>query len=189
MQVALHVPAEHTWPEGQTVPQAPQLAGSDCVFTQVPLHSVIVPWHVQTPATHRVPGSHAFPQLPQFRASVFALTHPCWHGIMLAGQVHTPAMQLAPDTHTDPQAPQCCALAWVLTQMPEHRVSPVSHSPLTSDPPVLVVTPPDAGVPPSPSEPQPASIPVTESTKHADVWMARASREDNFTEDIRCDSL
>jgi hypothetical protein len=39
-QLLTQVPAEHDCPDAQVVPQAPQLLGSFCVFTQDPAHEV-----------------------------------------------------------------------------------------------------------------------------------------------------
>jgi hypothetical protein len=65
----LQTPAEHTWPAAHALPQLPQLAPSDCVFTHVPLQSVIPAWHWQTPAMHPAPGEQTLSQLPQLLGS------------------------------------------------------------------------------------------------------------------------
>ncbi len=81
----VHMLPTHASPDGQTVPQLPQLLGSlvvsvhpvmqhDCPGAQVapPLHPVIV----QLLSKHVVPGGQARPQPPQLSMSLVVSVHP-----------------------------------------------------------------------------------------------------------------
>lgn len=76
----------------QALPHAPQLAGSVCSRTQMPLHLVKPGWHWQLPLM-QVPLEQAFPHEPQLAASAWVLTHSPLHLMKPVGQVieQTPA--------------------------------------------------------------------------------------------------
>ena len=84
-----HTPIAHTSPAGQTVPQAPQFAGSSCVFVQLPPHAVSRGPHdaVHMPDEQVCPGPHMVPQAPQFALSVRVLTHRLPHRTCPVGHV------------------------------------------------------------------------------------------------------
>ena len=70
--MAAQAPALQSWPEGQTRPQPPQLAGSVLVFTHTELHSVAPPpaqSTAHTPPAQSWPPGHSLPQVPQFFGS------------------------------------------------------------------------------------------------------------------------
>ena len=71
-QETVHVPAEHTWPDGQARPQEPQLERSLVRSRQTP-EQLVVPDPQETvhvPAEHTWPDGHMRPQAPQLRRSV-----------------------------------------------------------------------------------------------------------------------
>jgi hypothetical protein len=78
------MPAEQTWPAAQASPQAPQLAGSTLVVTQLSPHWVVPPvhssWH--SPAVQVCPAAQASPQSPQFLASVVVSTQRVPHSFV-----------------------------------------------------------------------------------------------------------
>ena len=67
-------PLTQVVPDGQTLPQAPQLLLSVVVVTQRPAQSVWPEGHWQRPAEHTWPVGHTIPQAPQLTASVEGLT-------------------------------------------------------------------------------------------------------------------
>ncbi len=70
-----HMPEIQSWSLRQRVPMAPQLTGSDAVFTH-PLGPRVVPaGQVQTPAMHERPLGHWLPQRPQWLVLVPMFTH------------------------------------------------------------------------------------------------------------------
>jgi hypothetical protein len=75
-------PAEHVAPDGQTLPQFPQLLGSFCSSAQNdddPLPHMLKPLPQvaeQLPFEHTCPGGHAVLHAPQLLLSVCSLTHP-----------------------------------------------------------------------------------------------------------------
>ncbi|HVS06648.1 MAG TPA: hypothetical protein VHK65_10850 [Candidatus Dormibacteraeota bacterium] len=74
-QVSWQVPATHCWPPVQAWPQAPQLALSVWLLTQVPAHISWPLGQAQAPFTQVWPLGQAWPQLPQLAASIWVLTH------------------------------------------------------------------------------------------------------------------
>ena len=71
-QVVWHRPAEQTWLSAQRFPHAPQLAGSVCALTQVPLQLSCELSHTaaHTPPVHTRPAAQVIPHPPQFARSV-----------------------------------------------------------------------------------------------------------------------
>jgi len=101
------VPLTQAVPDGQTVPQAPQLLGLFDVLTQAPLHHVWpvgqVGLHVQatcthTPLRHTESLAHECPQVPQL--SLFEVR-----------SRHSPPQEVSPGGHDEPPPPGLAALA------------------------------------------------------------------------------
>jgi hypothetical protein len=69
-----HVPALHTPPWPQLVPQAPQFAGSELTLTHCPLHAEKPAGQAQVPALHVCPPPQALPHPPQFCGSLDSST-------------------------------------------------------------------------------------------------------------------
>jgi hypothetical protein len=71
-QLTRHWPLEHTVPDGQTIPHAPQLFGSCRRSTHWPLQAVspVGQLVTHTPDLHASPAAQALPHVPQFAASV-----------------------------------------------------------------------------------------------------------------------
>jgi hypothetical protein len=84
----MHVEPAHVSPLGHTVPQLPQLFGSDVVSVQPLLHIVRgetqPAWHA--PALH-TPPEHTFPQKPQLFGSARVLMQTAPH--IRSGDGHT----------------------------------------------------------------------------------------------------
>jgi hypothetical protein len=76
-QLRPHWPLEHTCPDEQAWPHAPQLLGSFISSTQAPAQRVAGPVHVgaHTPFAQCSPDGHAWPQWPQLRGSLVVCTH------------------------------------------------------------------------------------------------------------------
>jgi hypothetical protein len=64
--------ATHIWPLAQALPQAPQFAGSEVVFTHAVPHRVVLPLQLtaQAPDEQTCPLGQTFPHVPQFAGSV-----------------------------------------------------------------------------------------------------------------------
>jgi hypothetical protein len=128
---AVQTPLTQVLPDGQTLPQAPQLAGSLLVATQSPLHKVKPAWQGedwQTPLTqkplrqsefarHCLPLAH-FGQTgpPQSTSVSWPFLIPSLQ--VGAGGVQVPLTQMLPDGQTLPQAPQLFGSLPVLMQIP-----------------------------------------------------------------------
>lgn len=80
--VLTQVPLQHVRPDPHGLAQAPQLLGSVCRSTQLPLQQVsllahTVPPHVHWPPVHISAGGQTLPHVPQLVTSVWRSTH-CW---------------------------------------------------------------------------------------------------------------
>jgi hypothetical protein len=71
----MHMPLTHDLPDGQTLPQAPQLFRSIARLTQTPLQLVSPAWQLraQVPLEQIWPAGQARPQAPQLPLSVWRL--------------------------------------------------------------------------------------------------------------------
>ena len=98
-----HAPLLQVLPEGQTLPQAPQLLGSELKSTHVPLQGSPVrqPLPLHTPLVHVSPEGQLL------------LLVQVWP--LLA---HTPLLQVSPVGQTSPQAPQLFGSVCRLVQAP-----------------------------------------------------------------------
>jgi len=72
-----HMPSRHPWAAAQTVPQAPQLAGSLLVSTHWLAHRMVLPWQetTQTPASHDWPAAQRLSQAPQLAKLRWVFVH------------------------------------------------------------------------------------------------------------------
>ena len=91
---AEQLPLTHVDPLAQTLPQAPQLPGSDCKFVHRPLHKLC-------------PAPQLPPQTP--------LTHACWVGRQFCVTMQKGEITLG---HTFPQVPQLLESDNVSSQIP-----------------------------------------------------------------------
>jgi hypothetical protein len=122
-------------------PQAPQLFGSDCSSTHVPLHNVSPVGHTQPPFEQ--PWAHPTPQAPQLFGSDCLSTHVPLHIVSPVGHAQLPFEQTK--AHATPQSPQLSGSDCIWTHVPLHIVSPLGHTQLPSShvaPPVQAVTSP-----------------------------------------------
>jgi hypothetical protein len=87
----MQAPLVQTWPMLQALPQAPQLAGSLRVLTQLPEQLVVPEGQAQEPPTQAVPPVHAVPQAPQLLLLVWVFTQAPAQVAVPAGQVVTQA--------------------------------------------------------------------------------------------------
>lgn len=70
----------------QTLPQSPQLPGSELTSRQTPPHNFVPVPQTQTPDTQSAVGPQSFPQPPQFLGSLEASTQELPHKIVGLGQ-------------------------------------------------------------------------------------------------------
>jgi hypothetical protein len=124
-----HLPAEQIWPFGQTVPQAPQLAGSALVSTQPPPQSLsgVVQPASQRPALQTWLAPHAVAQLPQCAGSLASETQLPEHSESPASQTHLAPLHTWLALHAVAQAPQWLASLPRSTQLEPHVLSGVVH--------------------------------------------------------------
>lgn len=113
-----HAPAEQTWPGAHAWPQAPQLAGSDEVFTQEPPQTDWPAGQAQAPAEHVAPEAQAFAQPPQLAGSVAVLTQAPLQDDVPGGHAQEPFTQEAPPAQAIPHPPQLAAFVVVSTHAP-----------------------------------------------------------------------
>ena len=69
------LPPTHPWVGPHTLEHAPQLVGSEAVFTHEVPQLVLPAAHVQVPDTHPWDAPHALPHAPQLAGSAETLTH------------------------------------------------------------------------------------------------------------------
>ena len=112
-QINRHVPELQVSPDGQEVPQAPQLPTSEANRTHLSPQFVSpdeqTSWFLaQLPETHENPSSQAVPQLPQWAELVASSTHDPPQFIVLPPQTmpQDPLKQLCPEGQEVPQLPQ-----------------------------------------------------------------------------------
>jgi hypothetical protein len=120
-----HWPVEHCWPDGQTLPQLPQLLASFAVLAQYvgfsagqAVTSTAEQVWTQVPAEQTCPAPQTVPQAPQFFGSFCLLVQkepapvPQASGVA-AGQAHLvepPTVEhCCPEGQVVPQAPQLLA--------------------------------------------------------------------------------
>ena len=115
----VHLPAVHTCPEPQAVPQPPQLRGSVDVSTQAPPHKdcPVAQELAQAPFEHTWPTWHGFEHAPQFSGFDFRSTQAPLHDVVPVGHWQVKAdppapasvalgRQMEPPLHALPHAPQ-----------------------------------------------------------------------------------
>ena len=90
-------PMRHAKPAPQVTPQAPQLAGSYCAFTQRPLQLICVAVQApaQAPPVQTWPAAQVVPQAPQLATLVLVSTQRSPHRVVPVGQPgwQTPSAQ------------------------------------------------------------------------------------------------
>jgi len=135
VQTPAEQPLAATLEREQTVPHAPQLAGSTAVLAQkvdAPVPQVRrgeAQVALHAPPEHTRPAGQAAPQTPQLALSVRVLTSQPSAALALqsakpaaqAAMAHTPEEQVAVAlgrAQARPQAPQLVALVWVLVSQP-----------------------------------------------------------------------
>jgi len=96
LQLVAQLPPLQTWPDGQALPQPPQLALS-CVM-QLPLQLSRPAWHWQDPLWQVCPAVQALPHAPQFCGSDAAFTHCEPQAVCPEPQVGCPPVGLPPLT-------------------------------------------------------------------------------------------
>ena len=123
-----HEPLAHI-PDGQTVPQRPQLDESDCESTHRSPHAVRPAGHAQTPPLQACAAGHERPHAPQLATSVVASMH--LPPQMMRGEAqpdtHAPFMHVSPAVQLMPQPPQFVGSLCVLAQRPRQSVCDPGH--------------------------------------------------------------
>jgi hypothetical protein len=111
------------------LPQPPQFALSDAVFTHEPLHDVWpTPHWAHRPPLHVCDAPHALPHAPQCFGSFVRSTHVPPQSVSPLGHVHAPAAQTCPTVHAVPHAPQLAASDCTSVQAEPHLVSPLEQA-------------------------------------------------------------
>ena len=122
-QVVPQTPRLQTCPAAQAFPQAPQLALSVRLLTQMPPHGVAPIGHVswQVPATQSIEVPHARPHPPQLAGSVWVLAQLLPQSVCTVVQVGGisggTSIVGTPGPTTD-----------VLPSHPDARIPPTSHA-------------------------------------------------------------
>ena len=105
-----HWPFWQVCPDGQTTPQAPQLAASEVRSRQYPLQNLrlLMQLTPHCPLLHTCPAGHAIPHEPQLFGSDARSAQVLPHPVLPAVQVtpHCPFRQTCPAGQTVPHAPQ-----------------------------------------------------------------------------------
>jgi len=121
VHAATHAPAWQSGaPPEQTVPHAPQFAGSLESSRHVPPHAV-PPWgQAQAPAMHAAEVGHAVPQVPQFDGSLAVATHDVPHSVRPTAHAdwHDPLAHTRPMVQACPHEPQFCGSLVESTHVP-----------------------------------------------------------------------
>lgn len=121
-----HLPDLQATPEGQTVPQVPQLFSSVDVSVHAPLQSVSLAFEqVHLPLVHATPDGQIAPHFPQFAVSVSVSTQVLSQVVgAVEGQSHVPSLQVAAVGQTLAQVPQWAVSVFSSTQLLPHFTSP-----------------------------------------------------------------
>jgi hypothetical protein len=151
----VQAPLKQVAPVPQAMPQPPQLASSESVFTHEPPQFFSPGAHcVQSPPLHACVEPQALVQVPQWAGSFPRSTQVPLQSVRPLAHRHDPAMQSLPPVHALPHVPQLAASDFVSTQAAPHASSgapqdaapPVPPVPLdvlvVALPPVFPVTPP-----------------------------------------------
>jgi hypothetical protein len=130
-QLTWQAPREHTCPEGQRVPQAPQLPLSVCRSRQVPLHSEKPAVHdtLQLPPEHTRPEEQATPQAPQLVLSLSRSRQEPPQSTVPPAQTSTqrPLAHTSPLAQAMPQAPQLSRSNCRSRQLPPQFMKPAAQ--------------------------------------------------------------
>ena len=113
----------HVWP------QLPQLPGSLCRLTQLPLQSVLGLGQTHWPLTQTWPFVQALPHAPQLFASLATVTQDPLQFVVPLGQTvrQWPLQQTWWVAHLCPHLPQFFGLLVRWTQTPPQETSPTGH--------------------------------------------------------------
>ena len=162
-------------PTGHALPHMPQLVGSFCWLTQMPLQlfGVMPPQAEHMPALHIAPTAQVLLQTPQLFVSVCRLTQALPQAVSPAPHWQRPPAHVAPGGQTLPHMPQLLASVCVSTQLPLQSVFGGLHPPLELElaiPPIplefeldvdaWLLLPPTFAVSPLPPQP-PAAVRAT----------------------------
>lgn len=133
------------WPALHGLLHRPQWVLSNCVFTQIPAHSVCDGEQAHRPPEQVCPPEHTLPQAPQLLALVCKLTQAPLHSAWPLGHWHCPVVRLqacppeqlpqssvVPQVSSDPQI-----LPWA-AQVVGVQIwhMPLMHCPLQHEPPM-----------------------------------------------------
>jgi hypothetical protein len=105
-------------PLGQTVPQVPQLLGSELRFTHPVGQDESGAEHWQAPLVQAWPTAQAIPQPPQLFGSLpIVFTHDPPQSVYPGAQLleHVPSEHTSPAAHGLPQPPQLATSDWMST--------------------------------------------------------------------------
>ena len=106
----VHVPREHTVPDGQALPHAPQLLTSVARSRQTEVQLVVPSPHerAHAPAEHTWPAAQAIPHAPQWLRSVCVSRQTPEQLVVLAAHesTHAEPTQTSPEAQRVPQDPQ-----------------------------------------------------------------------------------
>jgi hypothetical protein len=120
----------------QTVPHAPQFAGSLSSARQLPEHAEYPESHctAHLPALQIAPPcagtGQAWPQAPQFAALPLRSTHADEHAVVPVGQsvTHLPCEQTSELEQLTPHPPQLCGSLAGWTHAPPQGANPLWHT-------------------------------------------------------------
>ena len=125
-QVLTHLPPTQWVPEGQILPQAPQLALSVLVLTHTgaTVPQRVVPFaQPHFPLTQTWPAGQIVPQAPQLALSLFRLTHTSPQRVVPLGQPpQCPCAHSSPRLQRWPQLPQLRTSVARLVHLPWQQV-------------------------------------------------------------------
>lgn len=122
-QLAAHTPFAHAGVEPEhSVPQLPQLSGSDDLSTHAPPHTSWPAGHAHWPSVHACDAPHLVPQLPQLSRSLSKSTQVPPQKSVLPGQLelHVPPRHAIAVPHDVEQSPQCFGSVVTFTHWPSH---------------------------------------------------------------------
>ncbi len=129
---ALHTEAASFGTLAHAAAHPPQLAGSVCRSTQVPLHGVMPAGQAHTPPVQMSPVSgNTAPHPLQLFGSVCRSTQWPLQAVVPAGQTQTPLSHVPPPAgQVTPHPPQLPGSVCVSTHWPPHRVQPTLQASL-----------------------------------------------------------
>lgn len=123
------MPLTQESPDGQTMPQPPQLLRSDDSLTQLPLQSVVGDGQAHPPLAQFVPPVHTMPQPPQSWLLLLVSTHDPLQSTRLPEHVitHIDMSQASLVGQTVVHEPQALGSFVVLVHTPLQTISLLGH--------------------------------------------------------------